>query len=96
MTTMYEVAVHTHGRKLITRDGPAQGLLEWPQHQWARITPRPLGLARARAMADAQETHATVQYWMTAEVVYDNGKAPQVPTGWYPPDATTAASHVRA
>ncbi len=50
---MYEVAVHTYGRKLITRDGPAQGLLEWPQHTWSRITARPLGLARATALADA-------------------------------------------
>ncbi len=46
---MYEVAVHYYGRKCITRDGPAQGLLEWPQHNWGRITPRPIGLARARA-----------------------------------------------
>lgn len=84
---MYEVAIHHYGRRLITRDGPCQGLLEWPQHQWGRITARPVGLARAKALADAQETHATVQPWMTAEVVYSNGKTPLVPAGWYPPDA---------
>jgi hypothetical protein len=87
---MYEVATHHHGRRLITRDGPAQGLLEWPEHRWATITPRPLGLARAKALADQQETHATVQVWQTADVAYSNGKAPQVPAGWYPATATTA------
>lgn len=87
MSTMYEVATHEYGRKLITRDGPAQGLLEWPHHRWGRITPRPLGLARAKALADAQPIHATVQFWMTAEKVYDNGKPPGIPAGWYPPEA---------
>ncbi len=87
---MYEVAVHTAGRRLITRDGPAQGLLEWPAHLWGRITPRPIGLTRAKAMADAQETHATVQAWMTADVVYDNRKPATVPAGWYPVSAEVA------
>lgn len=87
---MYEVAIHSYGRRLITREGPAQGLLEWPDHQWGRITQRPIGLARAKALADAQDTHATVQLWMTAEKVYDNGKPPSVPAGWYPPDAQFA------
>ena len=82
---MYEVAIHTYGRRLIARDGPAQGLLEWPQHIWAVITPRPIGLKRAVALAAEQSTHATVQPWMTADVSYDNGKTPQVPDGWYPP-----------
>jgi hypothetical protein len=84
---MYEVAIHSYGRRLITRDGPAQGLLEWPAHQWGRITPRPIGLKRAKALADAQGQHATVQIWMTAEVVYDNGKPPAVPDGWWPATA---------
>lgn len=91
MPTMYEVAIHHYGRRRITRDGPAQGLLEWPDHQWGRITPRPVGLARAKALADAQPTHATVQPWMTADVVYDNGKAPLVPEGWYPAEAQIAS-----
>ena len=89
---MYEVAIHTYGRRLITRDGPAQGLLEWPQHQWQVVTPRPIGLVRARALAVSQETHATVQIWMTAEKVYDNGKSPLVPAGWYPPETQYAAT----
>jgi hypothetical protein len=96
MATMYEVATHAYGRRLITRDGPCQGLLEWPQHQWARITARPIGLARAKALADAQDTHATVQFWMTAEVVYDNGKAPIVPAGWWPPTAQMATPQSEA
>lgn len=92
---MYEVAIHHYGRRLITRDGPCQGLLEWPQHQWSRITVRPIGLARAKALADSQTTHATVQPWMTADVVYDNGKHPLVPVGWYPADAEIAATATR-
>ena len=88
---MYEVAIHHYGRKLITRDCPAQGLLEYPQHVWGRITSRPIGLARAKALADAQDTHATVQAWMSADVVYSNGKAPNVPVGWYAPNAQMAS-----
>lgn len=87
---MYEVAIHSYGRRRITRDGPCQGLLEWPAHVWGRITARPIGLARAKALADAQAQHATVQIWMTAEKVYDNGKAPAVPDGWWPATAQTA------
>jgi len=87
--TLYEVAIRYYGRKLITR-GPSQGLLEWPQSKWTRITSRPIGLARAKALADAQVTHATVQLWGTADKAYDNGKAPLVPTGWYPPNAEIA------
>ena len=89
-SSMFEVAIHHYGRRLITRDGPAQGLLEWPAHQWGVITPRPIGIARAKALADAQDTHATVQRWMTADVVYSNGKAPAVPSGWYPATAEIA------
>lgn len=79
---MYEVAIHGHGRKLITRDCPAQGLLEWPKHEWKCITPRPIGLARATKLADAQTCHAVVCVWQTAEKVYDNGKKPYIPEGW--------------
>lgn len=93
---MYEVAVHEYGRRLITRDGPAQGLLEFPDHRWNRITPRPVGLARAKTLADEQPIHATVQIWMTAEKVYDNGKAPGIPSGWWPADAQTAQDPRRA
>ena len=87
--TMYEVSGHEHGRRLITRDGPAQGLLEWPQHKWTRVNPRPLGIARALALADAQPRHAVVVVWQTADKVYDNGKRPTIPAGWYPADAVT-------
>jgi hypothetical protein len=96
--TMYEVAIHHYGRKLITSDCPAQGLLEWPQHKWARITPRPIGLKRAIALADAQDTHATVQVWMSGmpeDKKHDNGKPALVPAGWYPPEAQTAYSAQR-
>jgi len=89
----YEGAIHHYGRRLITRDGPAQGLLEWPQHVWGRITPRPLGLINAKLLADAQDTHATVQIWMTDEIVYSNGKQPLVPAGWYSPNAQMAAGN---
>lgn len=85
--TRYEVAIHQHGRKRVQR-GPAEGLLDWPRHVWTRITRRPLGLARAKALADEQNTHATVQVWMTSEVVYQNGKPPTVPEGWVAPEGT--------
>ena len=78
----YEVSIHQRGRKRITRDCPAQGLLEWPRHKWIRITKRPLGLADAQLVADAQDGHAVVTVWMSAEKVYDNGKQPTVPEGW--------------
>lgn len=87
---MYEVAIHHYGRRLITRDGPAQGLLEFPASQWGRITPRPIGLARAKSLADAQATHATVQFWGSSDKVYDNGKKPLVPAGWWPATAQHA------
>lgn len=90
MRTMYEVHTHQYGRRLITRDGPCQGLLEWPQHQWMKITPRPIGLERARRLADEQPHHAAVCAWQQSGVVYDNGKTPTVPTGWWPADATNA------
>lgn len=90
MMTRYEVSVHHYGRRLITRDGPCQGLLEWPEHKWSRITANPLGFSKAKQIADAQSTHATVQIWMTDEKAYDNGKRPEVPVGWYPADAFQA------
>lgn len=90
MRMMYEVAVHAYGRELCKKDGPCQGLLNWPKHKWTSITPRPLGLARAKALADSHPHHATVCVWQSAEVAYDNGKAPEVPPGWYPVDARTA------
>ena len=86
---MYEVNLHYHGRRLITRDGPAHGLLEFPQHKWVRITARPIGLARAKTLADAQSQHAAVNVWRTAETVYDNGKPPAVPEGWWPASANS-------
>lgn len=86
---MYEVSVHYHGRRLVRR-GPAEGCLNWPAHRWHRITRRPLGLARAKAIADQQAIHATVCPWETALVVHDNGKRPGVPNGWWPPSAVSA------
>jgi len=87
----YEVAIHGYGRKLCRRDGPAQGLLDWPAHTWGTISTRPMGLKAAMALADAQTQHAVVTLWMSAEQVYDNGKAPAVPEGWWPPDARMAS-----
>jgi len=84
---MYQVSTHEHGSKRITRDCPAQGLLEWPQHIWTTITPRPVGLAKAKALAEAAPHHAVVNVWKTAEKVYDNGKPPAIPQGWHAPEA---------
>jgi hypothetical protein len=83
----YQVHVHGYGRKLITSNCPAQGLLEWPQHVWGVISTRPMGLKAAIEMADAQPQHAVVTLWMDAEKVHDNGKAPAIPAGWYPAEA---------
>jgi len=86
----YQVHIHGYGRRLITRDGPCQGLLEWPAHQWHIISQRPLGLQAAIALANAQLHHATVTLYMDADTVHDNGKPPMIPAGWYPPDAQIA------
>lgn len=87
----YEVSIHGYGRRLITRDGPAQGLLEWPAHTWGTISTRPMGLKAAIALADAQQQHAVVTLWRSADVAHDNGKAPAVPDGWWPATAQTPA-----
>lgn len=91
MWKRYEVHTHGYGRKLITRDGPCQGLLEWPQHTWTRISTRPMGLKAAIALADAQAQHAVVTLWMSTEKAHDNGKAPSIPAGWYPATAQMAS-----
>ena len=87
----YQVHVHGYGRRLITRDGPCQGLLEWPQHVWGVISTRPMGLKAAIALADEQQQHAVVTLWMDAEKVHDNGKATEIPAGWYPAEAQKAS-----
>jgi hypothetical protein len=82
---MFEVQTHEYGRPIV-QHGPAAGLPDFPQHRWTRITPRPIGLERARALADAQDRHAVVCAWMTAGNIYDNGKQPAIPAGWLPAD----------
>lgn len=86
----YDVHVHGYGRRLCQKDGPCQGLLNWPEHKWGRISTRPLGLKSAIALADAQSQHAVVTFYMSSEEVHDNGKPPAIPYGWWPPDAQTA------
>jgi hypothetical protein len=41
-------------------------------------------------MAADHPGHAVVVVWDTAEKVFDNGKPPAVPTGWYPATALIA------
>lgn len=65
---MYEVSI----RK-------CEGHRNW--WHWWRITQRPIGLKRAVALADAQDCHAAVCVWQTAEKVHDNGKPPANPEG---------------
>lgn len=86
---LYEVSIHAHGRRMVRR-GPAEGLLNWPEHKWTCITPRPIGLRRATELADQQGAHAVVCVWGTSEKVYDNGRRPYVPEGWWPPEAECA------
>ena len=91
----YEVHIHSYGHELIRR-GPAEGLLEWPNHVWGKISTRPLGLKAAIALADAQSQHAVVTLWMDAEKVHDNGKAPAIPDGWYPADTQMIGQAVQS
>lgn len=46
---MYEVARHDHGKEMIGGgiNNPCGGLLA-ARHRWTKITPRPVGLARAK------------------------------------------------
>lgn len=88
---MFEVHVHDHGRPLVTR-GPAAGCRDFPRHKWTRITTRPLGIARAVALANEQDRHAVVCEWMTSTTVHDNGKAPALPSGWRPEGASPTAT----
>ena len=89
--TGYEVSEHGYGRPVVRR-GPMQGCLNWPQHTWTRINQRPLGINRATELAQSRPHHAVVVIWMTAEKVFDNGKEPFLPEGWYPERATTSAA----
>lgn len=90
MWKRYQVHVHGYGRRLCRLDGPAQGLLNWPEHTWGVISDRPLGLTAAVALANAQPHHAVVTLWMDSEKVHDNGQPPAVPDGWWPATATMA------
>jgi hypothetical protein len=60
------------------------GCFDFPQHKHALITPRPVGIKRAKQLADAQDVHARVVPWMSSGVVYENGKNPGLPEGWKP------------
>jgi hypothetical protein len=74
----------------MVRRGPCEGLLDWPRSKWERVTPSPLSLGAAVALANAHDQHAVVNVWGTADVAHDNGKAPKVPNGWWPAEAQTA------
>ncbi len=89
MATMYEVAIHGYGRPIIKR-GPMAGCVGFEEHKWTRITARPIGLKRAKELADSQECHSVVLPWMSAGKVYDNGKEPHLPDGWRPARTTYA------
>ena len=82
---MFEVQVHAYGRPIV-QHGPAQGLPDFPKHKWVKITSRPIGLERAKELADEQLYHAVVTPWQTAKTVYDNGKPPSLPDGWLKAD----------
>lgn len=91
MSLLYEVAVHSHGKRMVGGgcNNPCEGLLE-ERHEWVRITPRPIGLARAIALADSLPHHAVVCIWGSAEKAHDNGKPPRLPPGWWPATARSA------
>lgn len=87
----YEVATHDHCGRMVGggMNNPCEGLLN-VRHAWTRITPRPIGLARAKALADAQPFHAVVCVWRTAEKIHDNGKPARVPAGAWQPSSRSA------
>ena len=70
-------------------NNPCEGLLV-RKVVWHKITRRPLGLARAKRLADEQPHHAVVCEWGSARVFYDNGKPARLPEGWWPEDAYSA------
>lgn len=86
---MYDVFIHGRGRKVV-RNGPMQGVLDFPANHWERLTSRPLGFDRAKQLADLQDCHAVVAVYSTSQKIYDNGKPPYVPQGWRSPQALTA------
>jgi hypothetical protein len=88
---LYEVAIREEGKTMIGGgvNNPCEGLLSF-KRRWTRITPRPVGLARAKRLADEQPGHAVVCVWGSADKAHDNGKPPIVPAGWWAPDARSA------
>jgi hypothetical protein len=85
---MFYLYQHEYGRKLITRNGPAQGLLEWPKHEWT-WTQGYRSKAKAIAAARAHPIHARISIGHTADFIFDNGKEPGLPEGWWPATAQT-------
>jgi hypothetical protein len=81
--TRYGVYTHGYGRPIVKR-GPAAGCADFPKHEHTLLNPRPVGLTRAKALADAQAVRAVVVPWMESGPVYDNGKQPGTPEGWIP------------
>lgn len=88
---MYEVAVFEDAKRMIGGgiNNPLGGLLT-SHRKWTRITPRPIGHARAVELADAQQYRAVVCVWHTAEKVHDNGKPACIPEGMWSPEVQSA------
>lgn len=83
----YEVHEHYYGRKPITRNGPCQGLLEWPQHKWISVL-RTRSWQKAVDRVEQSATHAVAceadcspEY---SSKVHRNSRQPLVPEGWWP------------
>lgn len=85
---MYYLYQHEYGRKRIQR-GPCEGLLEWPQHNWT-WTEGFRSKAKAIAAAESHPIHARICNGHVAAHIFDNGKVPGIPEGWYPADAERA------
>jgi hypothetical protein len=79
--TRYGVYTHGYGRPIVQR-GPVAGCADFPKHQHTLITPRPVGLKRAKELVDAQPVHAQVVPWQESGTVYENDKLPYTPEGW--------------
>ena len=89
---LYEVHEHYYGRRLITKDGPCQGLLEWPEHKWVSVL-RTRSWQRAVERVKQSATHAVAcEADCSPEhsaKAYGNAREPLVPEGWWHPTANT-------
>jgi hypothetical protein len=80
---LYDTFAHYFDRSIV-KHGPMGGCIDYPKHSHVKINPRPIGIAKAKTLADECLVHAQVVYHDTSEVVYANSKPAGVQEGHYP------------